>query len=143
MTIALVDDATLGQILRGSPPGLPDDTEVFTTGCWYVRLCQAVLRGDDARGRLSRPFHDQPGELRAKALDAALELPPSIGLLSLREIGRTMGRLRRTEPLNLLAIEALAAAVHLDATVHLVTEHPRLQAALRERGLAFQIHERP
>lgn len=139
MTTVLVDDAILGQILRGAPHPLPPDATVFTTGCWYVRLCQAVLRGDEARGRLSRPFAEHPPALRRRALDAALDLPVSIGLLSLREIGPSMGRIQRDEALNLLGTEALAAAQHLGAAVHLSTPNPRLQGALERHDLTFTI----
>lgn len=143
MTVALVDDAILGTILRGAPPAeIADGAEVFTTGCWYVRLCQAVLRGDEARGQLSRPFHDQPPGLRERALDAALVLPPTVGLVSMRELGRSMGRLRRSAALNLLGVEALAAAAHLEAVVHLSVPSPPLQRELADRGIRCEVHDR-
>lgn len=55
----LVDDQWLGAILRGEPPPMPDD-DVFTTGYWYVRLCQAVLNAGDRTGVCHRRSHRFP-----------------------------------------------------------------------------------
>ena len=59
MTVALIDDQLLGQVLRGRTPRPLAASELFTTGHWYVRLCQAVLRSDERTGVLSRPFADR------------------------------------------------------------------------------------
>jgi hypothetical protein len=129
----LVDDEMLGSVLRGDP--LPaDDQPVFTTGCWYVRLCGAVLGRTDPPGRLSSPFIALPPGLRDRAERALLELPDAIGLLSLRDLSPLMGRLRRRHDLNLLSLEALAAALQLGATVSLSSSSPRLEAALASEG---------
>lgn len=56
----LVDDQLLSSILRGHPPPSADAT-VFTTGYWYVRLCQAVLKAGERTGALSAPFAALPG----------------------------------------------------------------------------------
>jgi hypothetical protein len=66
----LVDDQTLSALLREETPW-PDD-RAFTTGCWYLRLCQAVIRG--AGGALSGPLLSLPPSRREKALRAVLEL---------------------------------------------------------------------
>jgi hypothetical protein len=42
ITAAGLPDQRLGTILRGDPPPNPD-AAIFTTGYWYVRLCQVVL----------------------------------------------------------------------------------------------------
>ena len=126
----LVDDQLLGQILRGAPAprtGRP----VFTTGYWYVRLCQAVLGAADRAGVLSGPFAALPRPARQRAMRALLELPDSIGLLSLRQLGPVIGQLRQRHNLNILGMEALAAAVLLQADVHLSASSPRLEEALR------------
>ena len=136
--IRLVDDQWLGRILRDGPP--PElDGEIFTTGCWYVRLCQAVLRADTRSGRLSGPFRALPDDRRDQALRAVLALPPSIGLLSLRDLAPLMGELRQRHDLNLLGSEALAAAVHLGAPVHLSAPAPRLMAALGHEGCVVEV----
>ncbi len=126
----LVDDQLLGRILRGARaprPGHP----VFTTGYWYVRLCQAVLGAADRTGVLSGPFAALPRAARERAMRGLLELPDSIGLLSLRQLGPVVGQLRQRHNLNILGMEALAAAVLLNADVHLSASSPRLEDALR------------
>ena len=140
--IRLVDDQWLGRILRdGQPAELPGD--IFTTGCWYVRLCQAVLRADARPGRLSGPFRDLPEVRREQAIRAVLALPSSIGLLSLRDLAPLMGQLRQHHDLNLLGSEALAAAVHLGASVHLSAPAPRLMDALGQEGCAVEVLSGP
>lgn len=127
--IQLVDDQLLGSILRGDPPPRPG-AHVFTTGYWYVRLCKAVLNASDRTGMLSRPFAALPEVARERALGSLLELPDTIGLLSLRDLGPRIGQLRSRHDLNILGMEALAAATHLGAHVVLSTTSPRLEASL-------------
>jgi hypothetical protein len=50
-------------------------------------------------------------------LAVVLEPPEDIGLLSLRELGPAIARLRARHQLNILGMEALAAAGQLDADV--------------------------
>jgi len=129
----LVDDQLLSQILRGASPP-KRRTPVFTTGYWYVRLCQAVLGAADRRGALSGPFATLPGPARERAMAALLYLPDSVGLVSLRDLGPIIGRLRHRHDLNVLGMEALAAASHVDADVYLSVHSPRLEDALRAEG---------
>lgn len=127
--IHLVDDQRLSQILRGADrPDLEGD--LFTTGYWYVRLCQAVVAAADRTGVLSEPFAALPPPQRERAVQSLIELPESIGLLGLRTLAPTIGTLRRRHDLNILGMEVLAAAVHLGADVHLSAASPRLEAAL-------------
>jgi hypothetical protein len=130
VTIALVDDQALGQLLRGSAPRALTRRELATTGYWYVRLCQAVLGAADRSGVLSRPFVDLPETMRDRALGAVLELPEQIALVSLRELAPQMGRLRRRHALNVLGMEVLAAAIRLEAEVFLSAPSPQLETAL-------------
>lgn len=127
--IQLVDDQLLGAILRGDPPPRPG-AHVFTTGYWYVRMCQAVLNASERTGVLSGPFAALPDDARERAIEGLLELPDSIGLLSLRDLGPRIGQLRSRHDLNILGMEALAAATHLDAHVFLSTTSPRLEVSL-------------
>ncbi|HMJ79179.1 MAG TPA: hypothetical protein VK507_24555 [Iamia sp.] len=135
--IWLVDDAHLGRVIRGQTSAhIGRDDHVATTGLWYVRLCQAVSDRDRA-GALSGPFGALGPEQRARALAQVLVLPERIDLPSLRVLGPIIGGLRSRHTLNLLAIEAVAAAVHLEARVLLSTSSsPRLEEALA-------IEERP
>jgi hypothetical protein len=68
--------------------------------------------------------------MRDRAIQALLELPDEVGLVSLRELGPIIGQLRARHELNILGMEALAAAVRLDAVVYLSAPSPVLQRAL-------------
>ena len=136
--IQLIDDQRLGTILRGDEPPAAR-AAVFTTGCWYARLCQAVLRASDRTGVLSGPFAALPDDARQRAIRGLLELPDEIGLLSLRDLGPLMGQLRNRHDLNILGIEALAAAVTLEADVFLSASSPRLEAALQLEGRSVEV----
>lgn len=129
----LVDDRVLAGLLQGEAPPEPGQP-VYTTGCWYVRLCQAAL-SSTVRGTLSGSFAELPPKLVPRALHSLLELPEEIGLVSLRTLAPLIGQLRsRHRQLNLLSIEALAAAVHLNTQVYLLTPSPPLQHALAIEG---------
>jgi hypothetical protein len=134
VTVALIDDQALGLVLRRKTPRALRRFELATTGYWYVRLCQAVFGALDRPGTLSLPFTELPDELRERALAAVLELPASIELVSLRDLAPDIGRLRTRHQLNILGIEALAAAARLDADVYLSAPSPRLEAALAVEG---------
>lgn len=136
--IQLVDDQLLGHILRGDAPPDPD-AETFTTGYWYVRLCQAALSASERTGILSAPFDALPKAARDRAVHALLELPKTVGLISLRELAPLIGRLRDRHNLNILAMEAFAAAVRLDAAVYLSAPSPRLEESLRAEGLTATV----
>jgi DNA-binding transcriptional ArsR family regulator len=136
----LIDDQLLSRVLRGGAP--PKRREaVYTTGYWYVRLCQAVLGTAERSGVLSSSFSALPAPTRERALSRLLELPDTIGLLSLRELGPTIGHLRQRHDLNVLGIEALAAALHLGADVYLSAPSPRLETALRAEGHRVTIRQ--
>lgn len=137
----LIDDHILSHVLRSD--ALPDRLDwtqpIFTTGYWYVRLCQAVLGVAARPGALSGPFEALVGRRRDHAIAAVLELPEEIGLLSLRELGPAVGRLRGRHQLNILGLEALAAAAHLSATVALSARSPRLEVALSAEGRPVEL----
>jgi hypothetical protein len=137
----LVDDQLLGDVLRGErlPYNIAGEPSICTTGYWYVRLCQAALGVADRPGVLSAPFLALPPGRREQALAAVLELPDEIGLVSLRELAPLIARLRTRHQLNILGIEALAAAVYLDATVVLSTRSPRLEEALAVEGRPLEV----
>ena len=141
MTV-LIDDQLLAAHLRGR--WSPDDPDTYTTGYWYVRLCTAVAlaRG----GSLAGPFEALPPHRRAAARRAVLSLPDHVRLLSLRELAPLMGSLaQRHAPLNVLAREALAAAVTLDATVLMAAgnENRSLADALGQEGRSSEIVTTP
>jgi hypothetical protein len=136
----LVDDQILAAHLRGHPVLPSSDEAIFTTGYWYVRLCLAVSRR--AGGMLSGPFAVLPPQRRSAAVSALLELPPKIGLLSLRQLGPLIGELAtRHPPMNVPSREALAAAVELSGTVIVAegNENPALLSALDSEQLTARI----
>ena len=129
----LVDDRVLSGLLRGDSPPHPGEP-VCTTGYWYVRLCQAAL-SSTVKGSLSGSFADLPPSLLPRAVQALLELPDEIGLVSLRTLAPLTGWLRGChQKLNLLSLEALAAALYLNADVYLLTSSPPLEEALAAEG---------
>lgn len=134
----IVDDQLLSELLRGGQPPRPDEA-VYTTGYWYVRLCQAVLGASERTGALSQPFAGQPVSIREQAVRKLLELPDEIGLVSLRTLGPLIARHRGCHRLNALGSEALAAAAHLGADVFLSAPSPRLADALRAEGLNVEV----
>ncbi len=138
MTVALIDDQALGTVLRDQTPRVLRRRQLATTGHWYVRLCQAALRSSGHAGALSGPFAGLPPEQRDRAVDLLLELPPEIELLSLRQLAPDIGRLRVDHQLNILSIEALAAAKALDAEVFLSAPSPKLETALTTEGCRWR-----
>lgn len=132
----LVDDQTVSGLIR-EEIDWPQD-RVLTTGHWYLRLCQAVVRGGG--GTLSRALLSLPPAQREIALRAVLELPDRIEILSWREVAPMMAS-QLDGPghgLNLLSREALAVATLLEAKVVMAVgnENHLLRAALEQAGLA-------
>lgn len=138
MTVALIDDQALGAVLRSQTPHALRRRQLATTGFWYVRLCQAALRSSGHAGVLSGPFEGMAQEQRDRAVDLLLELPNEIELLSLRQLAPDIGRLRANHQLNILSIEALAAATALDAEVFLSAPSPALEASLTTEGCRWR-----
>lgn len=141
MRPALLDDGHLSAVLRGTGVAELDGRDLYTTGYWYFRLCQAVLGGRGASGMLSGPLASLPADLRSRATAAVMQLPDAIGLVSLRELAPIMGQLRRDHSLNVLGVEALAAAKYLHADVFLDAASPKLQAALALEHVSVQVPE--
>jgi hypothetical protein len=104
-------------------------------------LCRA--RADDSiTGAVSRFLGDVNTRIASAAVRAVIELPETIGLVSLRSLGRPMASLvAGGVRLNLLSLEALAAAEMLDAEICLA-EADRNQTLLRaaeQRGVSVRL----
>lgn len=133
----IVDDHLLLRILLDDEPHTlrPDGGRIFTTGLWYHRLCRSI--GDrSVVGVFSRTLGRVDPPVAATAIEAVTRLPDSIDLLSPRELAWPMARLVDDGVrLNLLSLEALAAAEHLEAELCLAAadENPPLLAAARTR----------
>ncbi len=109
----LIEELLVG--LRSRP------TRPHTTTYWYYRACRAAVLG--ASGHLSGPFDRLTGALQASAVASLLRLPDHIGLPEPRRTVPAMVDLAsRYSKLNLLNLEAAAAARSLDATIWLSPE---------------------
>lgn len=138
VTVLVDDHLLLRVLLDDEPPTLrPAGAIIATTGLWYHRLCRA-LTGPAVVGSMSRRLGAVNEDLAAQAVAAVIELPATIELLSLRTLGWPMGQLVG-EParLNLLSLEALAAAHHLEAEVCLAAadDNPPLRSAASALGV--------
>jgi hypothetical protein len=135
----VVDDHLLLRILLGDePPELrPTGAQVFTTGLWYHRLCRSM---NDRRiaGVFSKALGGATPAVATAAVQAVTSLPAAIDLISLRELAWPMARLIDDGiRLNLMSLEALAAAEHLQAELCLAAadRNPPLLAAAHDRGM--------
>jgi hypothetical protein len=137
-SILLDDRLLLDHLLDGGSIGLRAlcrRRTVATTGLWYYRLCHAI-RSDIVVGALSGPFLSAPIDVRAQAGAALVRLPEHVELVSLRDLAPTMAELVDRHRLNVLSLEALAAALNLGADLALAegSENPTLiEAAESER----------
>jgi hypothetical protein len=139
----IIDDHLLLRILLGDEPIelRPDGGRVFTTGLWYHRLCRSL--GDrSVTGAFSRALGGAHPVVAATAIEGVTRLPDSIELLSLRELAWPMARLVNDGVrLNLMSLEALAAAQHLGAELCLAIadENPPLLAAAEARTTTVRL----
>jgi len=142
LTAILLDDHLLLRVLLDEePPNLrPSGAALATTGLWYHRLCRA-LADTQVVGSLSRQLGGLDDAAAAQVLATVVELPDTITLLSLRTLGWPMGELAHAGlRLNLLSLEALAAARHLSAEICLAEadENEPLRLAAQPLGIAVR-----
>ena len=118
---AILDDRLLiEQILTGIRPGRRS-IEFHTTAYWYFRACRAAIAG--AGGHLAGPFEQLDSGMQRRAIQSLLELPDEIALPDPRFTVPLMAEVSRRHPrLNLLNLEAVAAALVLQANVWLSIE---------------------
>lgn len=134
----VLDDHLLREVLLECEPSwirrLRRGGQLSTTGSWYYRLCSA-LHDPDLAGSLSGPIASLPSELRAGIIERVVMLPPSIQMISMRDLAWSASGLGRLYGLNLLAAEALGAAVASGGAIATAEPNlpPRLlDAAIRE-----------
>lgn len=138
-TAVLVDDRLLIEELlvglrRGRRP-----RAVYTTSYWYYRACRAAVAG--AGGHLSGPFEQLHAARQEHAILSLLELRDDIGLPEPRATVPLMARLAARHPtLNVLNLEAVAAASALDADVWLSAQGAAglLPTVLDAEGIAWR-----
>ena len=141
----LVDDHLLLAVLLGREPTALrlGDTRIATTGLWYHRLCRAVI-DSTVVGSMSRRLSGLAPAAASAAIASVVRLPADIEMVSLRTLGWPMaevlsGRLR----LNLLSLEAIAAARVLDAEICLTPadRNEALMDAARTLGVSVRTIE--
>lgn len=142
---AVVDDHLLLRVLLDDePPELrPFGGRIFTTGLWYHRLCRSVA-SPSVVGVFSRALGTAERSVASAAIEAITRLPDPIYMLSLRELAWPMARLVNDGTrLNLMSLEALAAAQHLQAELCLAVadENPPLLDAAEAVGTSVRLLE--
>jgi hypothetical protein len=135
----VIDDHLLREVLLRREPTwvrrVRRGGQLVTTGSWYYRLCSA-LNDPDLAGSLSGPIAALPPELSLGIIQRVITLPMSIELISMRELAWPASGLGRRHGLNLLAAEALGAAVECGGAIATAASNlpPRLlDAAVREK----------
>ena len=139
----VVDDHILLQILLGQEPSSlrPHGAIIATTGLWYHRLCRA-LANDTVTGVMSRQLGNANMTLATAAIGSVIELPESIQLVSLRSLAWPMAEILTSGVrLNLLSLEALAAAENLQAELCMAEQddNPPLREAAARRGVNIRL----
>ncbi|MDZ7673749.1 MAG: hypothetical protein U5K30_01560 [Acidimicrobiales bacterium] len=125
MSVALIDDHLLLRLLLDEEPQdlRSPGTAIATTGLWYHRLCRA-LADEAVVGSMSRRLGAVENDVAASALASVIELPETVELVSLRTLGWPMAELVHAGArLNLLSLEALAAARRLSAEICLAEQN--------------------
>jgi len=116
--VAILDDRLLIEELLVGLPRRRGRAELHTTTYWYYRARRAAAVG--AGGHLSGPFIGLGADDQQRAILSLLELRGDIGLPDPRSTVPVMADLARRHPhLNLLNLEAAAAARTLDGTIWL------------------------
>lgn len=142
MTVVLVDDHLLLRLLLDDePPDLRSPgTAIATTGLWYHRLSRA-LADHAVVGSISKRLGTATDDVASGALAAVVALPETVELVSLRTLGWPMAELVHAGArLNLLSLEALAAARHLSAEICLADQDDNdpLRAAASHYGVTVR-----
>lgn len=140
MDRVLIDDRLLIEELT---VGLGvDDVSYATSTYWYFRACRAGVLG--AGGHLSGPFDRISRPRQERAIEQLLRLRGDISLPESRAIVATMVSVARRHPrLNLLNLEATAAAVELADVVWLSRKASEgvLPGVLDNEGVRWRIHD--
>lgn len=113
----VVDDHLLLAVMLGREPTAlrRSDARIATTGLWYHRLCRA-LNDSTVVGSMSRRLSGLAPAAASAAIASVVRLPSDIEMVSLRTLGWPMAELLSGGlRLNLLSLEAVAAARFLDA----------------------------
>ncbi len=124
----------------GVPVRLPRRAALHTTTSWYYRACRAAVSGGG--GHLSGPFSALDSARQEAAIQALLVLGNDVGLPDPRPLVPEMVGVHRRHPrLNLLNVEAAAAARLLDTRVLLSPLSARgvLPGVLEAEGVRWDL----
>lgn len=116
----VIDDHLLREVLMEGEPSwirrVRRGGALSTTGSWYYRLCSA-LQDPEVVGSLSGPIAALPADLQAGVIERVVTLPGAIELISMRDLAWPAAALGRRHGLNLLAAEALGAAIESGSAI--------------------------
>jgi len=118
-----------------------EDVAYATSTYWYFRACRAAVLG--AGGHLSGPFERIGADRQKRAIGQLLRLRADIGLPEPRTAVSTMAAVASRHPrLNLLNIEATAAAIDIADTVWLSAKASEgiLPSVLDAERISWQVH---
>jgi hypothetical protein len=142
--VVLLDDHLLVEVLQNRRvPGLRSTDRLATTGLWLHRLARAISTSSVA-GTLSVRL-DVDIRIARDLTAALIELPAHIELVSLRQLAAPMAALlSEGVRLNLMSLEALAAAELLGAQVWLssLDDNHALRAAAEQRAVRIRMVNR-
>lgn len=136
---SLLDDHLLLAVLLGDE--VPVDPPLATTGSWYHRLARARV-ASPVTGALSRRLGDIDEHVAAMVVASVTALPPEVELVSLRDLAGPMAQLvGEGVRLDLLSLEAVAAAERLGATICLgrADLNPPLVDVAEARGVPVEV----
>jgi hypothetical protein len=140
--VIVVDDLLLLEVLAGvagpTCQAAFEAGEVFTTGSWYWRLANAV-RTTRLEGALTRAFNELGSPEQGLVRDHLAELPPSVGLLDYRKLVPVMTAIDLPRPLNMLAADAIATAITVNATILVRTDAPLVRSAAQALDLEYDV----
>jgi hypothetical protein len=135
-TAAVVDDGVLVRLLIAGAAS-PSDLPLRTTFCWWWRLTAATRarRG----GRLSAPVLTAGDAEQAVVLAAVERLPEIVQIEDPRAVLPLAADLHALYGLQLLAAEAAAVALTVDAEIVVSVDNPNLAGACRALDIPYRV----
>jgi hypothetical protein len=138
--LILLDDYLLLLALAGTVPDallqVAPRHHVATTNLFYARLCRRIT----ANSATGRRLTDAPIDMQTHVAAHLEHLPERVLIVPMRELAWPMAQLAASfRGLSLLGAEAVAAAVHLDATlcVRDRNDGPGIRAAAEAMGVPY------
>ena len=139
MTVALLDDHLLRDLLAGDPGAelaeLLGDHEPATTNHYLYRLCKSVVAASG--GALTGSW---PAARRQELGRRLLALPNGVRVVPMRQLAYRMAEIATTGRLSTLGAEAVAAAQDLNAPlcVWQGDDGPAIRLAFISTGMEYR-----